>query len=109
MPNRSGLTGQDFAPIVIRRTQEKPIKTTTTSNKSSQDEEGLPPPKMSVGQIRSLQSHRMAAGFKNQKDLSKATNGKIAPSRIAELENGKGPPPTGLEKQLLFRLVKIKF
>lgn len=111
MPSRGDLTGQDFTPVIIRRPQSRDSTTARPpcANTRGLEEEESPPTKISVAQTRSLQAHRIAAGYKSQRDLARATNGKIAPGRIAELENGRGVVPTGAEKQMLFRLLKIKF
>ena len=45
----------------------------------------------------------------SQKDLANKTNGKITVNRINEIENGKGVAPNGNEKNILFKLLGIKF
>jgi len=57
----------------------------------------------------SMSKHRVLHGFKSQKTLADATRGKISSSRINELESGKGSMPSGAEKQILFKLIKMKF
>jgi hypothetical protein len=111
MPVHSDLTGQDFVPVVIRRPrgENKNQPRASAARARDAEEDARPPEKMSRAQVRTLQAHRVAAGFGSQKDLARATNGKISQARVAELENGKGAAPTGAEKNLLFRLIKMKF
>ena len=113
MPTQRIVTGQDYENVVFNT--RKPITTTTatttttTTAKQNIDTEGVPQKKISNAQKQSLQKFRINAGYKSQKQLAAATNGKINVARIAELENGKGNQPSGQEKQILFKLIKMKF
>ena len=111
MPTQRIVTGQDYENVVFNT--RKPITTTntttTTTAKQNIDTEGVPQKKISNAQKQSLQKFRVNAGYQSQKQLAAATNGKINVARIAELENGKGNQPSGQEKQILFKLIKMKF
>jgi hypothetical protein len=114
MPKLQPVNGQDFENVVF--SNRKP--TAATEKKAPNQpgeasrrraEEGLPQEKVSTTQKQTLQKLRILAGFKSQKELAAATKGKIPAARINELENGKGAAPSGKEKELLFKLVKMKF
>ena len=112
MPNVQAVVGQDFENVVF--STRKPTTEKKAPNKPGEAarrraEEGLPREKVSTVQKQTLQKLRVTAGFKSQKELAAATKGKIPVARINELENGKGPAPSGREKELLFKLVKMKF
>ena len=78
---------------IISEEDDLPIKQKQTEKKEQQ----------------SMMQSRLAYGYKTQKDLANATNGKITTTRINEIESGRGNPPSGFEKSLLFKLLKIKF
>lgn len=112
MPKVQPMVGQDFENVVFssrKPTTEKKAPNQPGEASRRRAEEGLPREKVSTVQKQTLQKLRVAAGFKSQKELATATKGKIPVARINELENGKGPAPTGKEKEILFRLVKMKF
>lgn len=112
MPRVQAVVGQDFENVVFsgrKQTTEKKAPNQPGEASRRRAEEGLPREKVSTVQKQTLQKLRVAAGFKSQKELAAATKGKIPAARINELENGKGPAPSGKEKELLFRLVRMKF
>lgn len=112
MPKVHAVVGQDFENVVFssrKPTTEKKAPNQPGEACRRRAEEGLPQEKVSTVQKQTLQKLRVAAGFKSQKELAVATNGKIPVARINELENGKGAAPSGKEKTLLFKLVKMKF
>jgi len=112
MPKVQAVVGQDFENVVFssrKPTTEKKAPNQPGEAARRRAEEGLPREKVSTVQKQTLQKMRVAAGFKSQKELAAATKGKIPVARINELENGKGPAPSGKEKELLFRLVRMKF
>ena len=101
---------QDWTPVVIKKKTIQPSINIDNSMKKLEDDD-IPEKKKQTEkkEQQSMMSARIALGFKTQKDLAKATNGKITASRINEIESGKGNPPNGSEKTLLFKLLKIKF
>ena len=112
MPRDSIVTGQDFENVVFsnrKPTEKKALQQQPGSAALRKLEEEVPLTKVTTEQKQTLQKLRIAAGYKTQKLLADATKGKINSARIAELECGKGLAPSGIEKQILFRLVKMKF
>lgn len=113
MPRDSIVTGQDFKNVVFsnRKTTEKKALPPRAPGAAAlrKLEEEVPLTKVTTEQKQTLQKLRIDAGYKTQKLLADATKGKINSARICELESGKGLAPNGIEKQILFRLVKMKF
>jgi len=101
------MDGQDWETVVFKK---KSNKSNNSSNfvKKINEEEIIPIKNVTSTQGKNMMQYRVASGYKTQKALSLATNGKISLSRITELENGKGQAPTGQEKTILFRLLKMK-
>tara|TARA_B110001450_G_C17653044_1_gene494078 strand:+ start:647 stop:964 length:318 start_codon:yes stop_codon:yes gene_type:complete len=100
---------QDWTPVVLKKNKSHPLTNTNVSKNIDNDD--IPERKKQTEkkeQLSMMQS-RLAHGYKSQKDLANATNGKISVARINKLESGRGDPPQGFEKTLLFKLLKIKF
>ena len=112
MPKVQAVSGQDFENVVFssrKPSTEKKAPDQPGEASRRKAEEGLPREKVSTVQKQTLQKLRVTSGFKSQKELAAATKGKISVGRINELENGKGAVPSGKEKEILFKLVKMKF
>lgn len=112
MPKVQIVGGQDFDNVVFSTRKPATEKKAPYQHEEAfkrRAEEGLPREKVSTVQKQTLQKLRVTAGFKSQKELAAATKGKIPVGRINELENGKGAVPSGKEKEILFKLVKMKF
>ena len=105
--------GQDWNNVVFKKRipteAHQNITQQKQSNNNNDEKLELPKQKVSVAQKQTLAQLRMAAGYTSQKLLAAASRGKLTVSRINELENGKGNVPSGAEKQILFKLVKIKY
>ena len=103
---------QDWKPIVIKKTISN-NKLSNLSNKpkvkTDEDIEEQGKLKVNIADKMSMAKLRTASGYKTQKALADATRGKISAARINELESGKGNVPNGNEKQILFKLIKMKF
>lgn len=106
-------SGQDWDNVVFKKRIPNEalqnIIQQKQSNNNNEEKLEQPKKKVSVAQKQTLAQLRMAAGYKSQKELAAASRGKLTVSRINELENGKGTVPNGAEKQILFKLVKIKY
>ena len=100
---------QDWETVTLKK--PKKITNNDTNNKIITEEDDFPikHKQTEKKEQQSMMQSRLAFGYKTQKDLANATNGKITTSRINEIESGKGNPPSGFEKTLLFKLLKIKF
>ena len=115
MPTKAVITEQDWDKVVFSKRNPHAEAETIEKRKVAQqaarsrEAEDLPQKKVSVAQTQSLAQLRTSAGFKTQKALAAATKGKIPATRINELESGRGNVPTGTEKQILFKLVKMKY
>jgi len=115
MPTKTVITEQDWNKVVFSRRSPHAEAEAVEKRKAAQqaarsrEAEDLPQKKVSVAQTQSLAQHRTMAGFKTQKALAAATKGKMSATRINELESGRGNAPTGPEKQILFKLVKMKY
>ena len=107
MPQECIVTGQDWNKVIFHSRKPESAKTLELVKKPVEDD--LPLTKVTATQRLSLAKCRIAAGYKSQKDLAAATRGKISAARINELENGKATMPSGSEKQILFKLIKMKF
>ena len=109
------MDGQDWKPVVIKKTVSRDGEPNSQSNKNKPktktDEEIEEQGKLKVNIMdkMTMAKHRTASGYKTQKALADATRGKISAARINELESGKGNVPNGNEKQVLFKLIKMKF
>jgi hypothetical protein len=114
------MDGQDWKPVVFKKTGI--FKTNTVESKQNNNSgisranyendekiEEQAKKKVQLNDKLSMAKHRTLCGYKNQKALAEATRGKISVARINELESGKGKFPTGTEKQILFKLIKMKF
>ena len=106
----SSHTHQDWTPIVISKPRERPEpkKKVAGPKPVAHDEDAPPPEKCTHQQKISLTQARQAAGYKTQKMLAAACNGRITESRLREIENGKGVALSGQEKQILHRILKTK-
>jgi hypothetical protein len=102
------MHGQDWNTIILKKPVTKKHINSQSKKISNLDEDEIIK-KIDKSQTISMMNHRLAMGYKTQIDLSQATFGKITTQRISELENGKGHAPTGQEKSILFKLIKIKF
>ena len=102
---------QDWKPVVIKKTVSRDGLSNKNKPTTKTDEEIEEQGKLKVNVIDkiTMAKHRTASGYKTQKDLAHATRGKISVARINELESGKGNVPNCNEKQVLFKLIKIKF
>ena len=107
---------QDWEPVVLKKSltaseinKIKSSKNSKTENLLNDDSIISKAKKTDVKSQVSMMQTRVALGYKTQKDLANATKGKISVSRINEIENGKGTSPSGNEKTILFKLLKIKF
>ena len=104
------FTHQDWDNVVFNnRKPSTSIENKQPKQKFTSDEEIPTIKKTNKVQQLSMAKYRIASGYKSQKLLADATKGKISQSRINELESGKGAAPNGNEKQILFKLIKIKF
>ena len=104
------MDGQDWKPVVFSKTKPKNVDNYQDTKKNIEDDE-LPGKKKHTEkkEQQNMMNARLQSGYKSQKDLASATNGKISVARINQIESGKGDPPSGFEKNLLFKLLKIKF
>lgn len=106
---------QDWKPVVIKKTisNDNSSKSSLNKNKpkikTDEDIEEQGKQKVNIADKMSMAKHRTTCGYKTQKALADATRGKISAARINELESGKGSVPNGNEKQILFKLIKMKF
>ena len=113
MPVQNVITDQDWNNVVFSK--RKPTvegdekRTIARQIEKQREKEDEPQKKVSTLQKHNLAQLRTAAGYKSQKELAAATHGKLTASRINELESGKGNLPNGTEKQILFKLVKMKY
>ena len=117
------MDGQDWNPVVLKKPVNfklKPgekgqdnapsISSMLTPNYEKDEKvEEQAKKKVLLTDKLSMAKSRVQAGYKNQKALAEATRGKISVARINELESGKGKVPNGTEKQILFKLIKMKF
>ena len=107
------MEGQDWKEVIFKKVLSKPsqeVENKTKQKIKTDDEiEEKGKQKLSNTDKMSMAKLRVACGFKTQKTLADATRGKISSARINELESGKGSLPNGSEKQILFKLIKIKF
>ena len=111
------MNEQDWKPVVFKKppnfklnsVENKQTSNITPNYDNDEKVEEKAKQKVSLNDKISMAKLRTLAGYKNQKALAEATRGKISSARINELESGKGKVPTGLEKQILFKLIKIKF
>ena len=105
--------GQDWNNVVFKKRMpnNETLQQIAQQKHSNNNDEKMEQPKqkVSVAQKQTLAQLRMLAGYTSQKLLAAASRGKLTVSRINELENGKGNVPSGAEKQILFKLVKIKY
>ena len=104
------MNGQDWQQVVFTK-KHKPTKMNQQLGviKENETNDIISIQKITKKQTLNMMQHRLALGYKTQVELAKATKGKITVARVAELENGKGQVPSGIEKSILFRLLKIKF
>jgi len=103
---------QDWKPIVFTKNKSKENNSNKKiNNDNSYNDNELPEKikKVEKNEQISMMKSRIEMGYKTQKDLANATNGKISQKRINEIENGKGVKPNGTEKNILYRLLNIKF
>lgn len=111
------MNEQDWKPVVFKKppnfklnsSENKQTSNTTPNYENDEKVEEKAKQKVSLNDKISMAKLRTLAGYKNQKELAQATRGKISSARINELESGKGKVPSGPEKQILFKLIKIKF
>lgn len=111
------MNEQDWKPVVFKKSpnfklnssENKQTSNTTPNYENDEKVEEKAKQKVSLNDKISMAKLRTLAGYKNQKELAQATRGKISSARINELESGKGKVPSGTEKQILFKLIKIKF
>ena len=110
------MNEQDWKPVVFKKppnfklnsSENKQTSNTTPNYENDEKVEEKAKQKVSLNDKISMAKLRTLAGYKNQKELAQATRGKISSARINELESGKGKVPSGTEKQILFKLIKIK-
>lgn len=104
---------QDWTPVVLKKNKLNENKNNHNNIKNdnllSNDEMPEKIKKTQKKEQISMMQTRIDKGFKTQKDLANKTNGKITVNRINEIENGKGVAPNGNEKNILFKLLGIKF
>ena len=105
------MDGQDWEPVVFSKNKPKPAENNINNNFNKLVDDELPEKKKQTEkkEQQSMMQTRISCGYKSQKDLATATNGKISVARINQIESGRGNPPTGFEKTILFKLLKIKF
>ena len=102
---------QDWKPVILKKriiTEDTEVRN-KAKIKSDDELEDKGKQKLSNNEKLSMSKLRVSSGYKTQKALAEATRGKISTSRINELESGKGSMPNGNEKQILFKLIKMKF
>ena len=106
------MENQDWTPVVFKKKNlSTNIHVNSNNIKKNYQDDDIPEKKKQTEkkEQQSMMQSRIANGYKSQKDLALATKGKINQARINEIESGKGNPPSGFEKTLLFKLLKIKF
>lgn len=117
------MDGQDWNPVVLKKPANFKLKPDekgqdnapslssmlTPNYEKDEKVEEQAKKKIRFTDKLSMAKSRIQSGYKNQNSLSEATRGKISVKRINELESGKGKVPTGPEKQILFKLIKMKF
>ena len=113
MPSHNAVTEQDWKNIVFSKRKPEAEgdekRAIARQIENQREKEDQPQKKVSTIQKQNLAQLRTASGYRSQKELSAATYGKLTVSRINELESGKGNIPSGTEKQILFKLVKMKY
>ena len=107
------MDNQDWTPVVFKKNKSNENKNNSNNIKNdnllSNDELPEKIKKTQKKEQISMMQTRTDKGYKTQKDLANKTNGKITVNRINEIENGKGVAPNGTEKNILFKLLGIKF